>query len=159
MSTALLRFSFVCCAFVKGEQKMYDIFEQLIKEKGITPYRVHKETGVAQSTLSDWKNGKGAPKTESLKKIADYLGVTVDYFFTSTKENTPTLTKKDERDIAKQMESMLGQLDGSGDDALMFDGEPLDEETKELLRASLKNQLEMTKRLAKQKYTPKKYRK
>ena len=44
-------------------------------------------------------------------------------------------------------------------DGLMFDGEPLDEETRQLLRASLENQLEMTKRLAKQKFTPKKYRK
>jgi len=53
---------------------------------------------------------------------------------------------------------MLGQL-GSSEEALMFDGEPLDEETRELLRASLKNQLEMTKKIAKEKYTPKKYRK
>ncbi len=41
----------------------------------------------------------------------------------------------------------------------MFDGEPLDDETRQLLRQSLQSQLEMTKRLAKQKYTPKKYRK
>lgn len=40
----------------------------------------------------------------------------------------------------------------------MFDGQALDEETRRLLRASLQNQLVMGKKLAKQKFTPKKYR-
>ena len=53
----------------------------------------------------------------------------------------------------------MGEMEGGGKDGLMFDGEPLDDDTRELLRASLQNQLEMAKRLAKQKYTPKKYRK
>ena len=61
---------------------MYDIFAELIKERGITPYRIHKETGIAQSTLSDWKNGKGTPSADNLKKIADFLYVSVDYLLT-----------------------------------------------------------------------------
>ena len=32
---------------------MYERFMQLLQEKGITPYRVSKETGVTQTTLSD----------------------------------------------------------------------------------------------------------
>ena len=44
-------------------------------------------------------------------------------------------------------------------DGLMFDGEPLDDITRELLETSLRNSLEMAKKIAKQKYTPKKYRK
>ncbi len=58
---------------------MYQNFARLLKEHGITPYRVHKETGVAQSTLSDWKNGKSVPGVENLRKIAQYFGVTIDY--------------------------------------------------------------------------------
>ena len=61
--------------------------------------------------------------------------------------------------IAKRLDAILGEMEGGGKDGLMFDGEPLDDDTRELLRASLQNQLEMAKRLAKQKYTPKKYRK
>lgn len=41
----------------------------------------------------------------------------------------------------------------------MFDGEPLDDETRELLVESLRKDLEWAKRMAKKKYTPKKYRK
>ena len=55
------------------------------------------------------------------------------------------------------MNIILSQIDTQ--DALMFDGEPLDEESKELLKASLENSMRMAKALAKQKFTPKKYRK
>ena len=41
----------------------------------------------------------------------------------------------------------------------MFDGEPLDDETKELLAASLRSSMETSKVWAKKKFTPKKYRK
>lgn len=61
---------------------MYYIFEMLCEKNGITPYKVGKETGIATSTLSDWKNGKSTPKQDKLKLIADYFGVSVDYLMT-----------------------------------------------------------------------------
>lgn len=61
---------------------MYEIFSKLIQERDITPYKVSKETGVAQSTLSDWKRGVSTPKQDKLQKIADYLGVSIDYLMT-----------------------------------------------------------------------------
>lgn len=61
---------------------MYEIFSKLIQSYGITPYKVSKETGISQSTLSDWKKGKITPKSDTMKKLADYLGVSVDYLMT-----------------------------------------------------------------------------
>lgn len=61
---------------------MYEIFEQLLQKYGVTAYKVSKESGVTQSTLSDWKRGRSTPKTENMKKIADYFGVSVDYLMT-----------------------------------------------------------------------------
>lgn len=58
---------------------MYKNFEDLLKKYDKTPYRVSKDTGVSQSTLSDWKLGKSVPKVENLKKIATYFDVTMDY--------------------------------------------------------------------------------
>lgn len=60
--------------------KMYSKFEELLTKKGITCYRVSKDTGISQSTLSEWKNGRSKPKADKLKILADYFGVTVDYF-------------------------------------------------------------------------------
>lgn len=59
---------------------MYQKFEQLVKERGITAYRVAKDVGLAPTVFSDWKSGKAKPKVDKLKKIADYFGVTIEYF-------------------------------------------------------------------------------
>lgn len=61
---------------------MYEIFEQLLQSFGVTAYKVAKETGVTQSTLSDWKRGRSTPKADNMKKIADYFNVSVDYLMT-----------------------------------------------------------------------------
>lgn len=57
----------------------YKIFEQLLKINKTTVYRVSKDTGIAASTLSDWKNGRSHPKTAKMKLLADYFGVTLEY--------------------------------------------------------------------------------
>lgn len=58
---------------------MYEIFEKLLKTKGVSAYKVSQETKVPQSTLSDWKRGRSIPKLDKLQKLADYFGVSVDY--------------------------------------------------------------------------------
>ncbi|MCR0257683.1 helix-turn-helix domain-containing protein [[Clostridium] innocuum] len=63
---------------------MYEIFEKLLKEKGITAYRVSKETGIPTSSLTDWKKKRSKPKFENIKKIADYLGVSIEYLLGET---------------------------------------------------------------------------
>lgn len=60
---------------------MYAQFQRLMEERGITPYKVSKDTGIAQSTLSDWKNGKITPKADKLETLAKYFDVSMDYFF------------------------------------------------------------------------------
>lgn len=59
---------------------MYKKFVELLQNAGVTPYQVSKATGIAQSTLSDWKTGRAKPKADKLLKLAEYFGVTVDYF-------------------------------------------------------------------------------
>lgn len=54
------------------------IFDELCKKKGVTPYVVAKSTGIAQSTLSDWRHEKYEPTTKKLIMLADYFGVTLD---------------------------------------------------------------------------------
>ena len=83
---------------------MYEIFAELLKKKGVTPYQVHKATGVAQSSLSDWKNGKSKPKYEKMQKIADYFGVSVDYLLgNEPKEKAPTVEVDDGRSAKRKM--------------------------------------------------------
>ena len=71
---------------------MYDIFEKLCAENGVTPYRVCKETGLTTSTISNWKAGRYTPKADKLQKIADFFGVSVEYLMTGENEKQPTLS-------------------------------------------------------------------
>lgn len=66
---------------------MYEKFERLVKARGITAYRVAKDIGLATTVFSDWKSGKSKPKADKLKKIADYFGVTIEYFLEQKKLN------------------------------------------------------------------------
>ena len=66
---------------------MWEIFDKLCKENGVTPYKVCKEVGEQTATTSNWKNGKYTPKTEKLQKFADYFGVPVEYLRTGTMPN------------------------------------------------------------------------
>ena len=54
--------------------------ETLVTARNTTLYAVAKDLGLARSLFSDWKSGKSMPKTDKLIKIAEYFGVTVDYF-------------------------------------------------------------------------------
>lgn len=72
---------------------MYERFMQLLQEKDITAYRVSKDTGVTQTTLSDWKTGRATPKTITLQKIADYFEVSLDWLVgnSDTRQNSNEL--------------------------------------------------------------------
>ena len=56
----------------------YSAFEYLLKSTGTTVYRVSKETGIAASTFTDWKNGRSCPKADKLKRIAAFFGISLD---------------------------------------------------------------------------------
>lgn len=59
---------------------MFGKIEKLMNERGITAYRLSKDTGIAQSSLSDWKTGKSKPGAEKLYILARYFGVPMEFF-------------------------------------------------------------------------------
>jgi transcriptional regulator with XRE-family HTH domain len=147
-----------------------DLILEAIENVGWSKYKLCKEANLAQSTLSDIISGKNSnPRLDTIQKIADALNVSVDTFFDnkidgSINENNKldnndvVISKKAERDIQKSLSETLDMLQNS-QAGLMFDGEPLDDLTRELLAQSLENSMRMAKKIAKEKYTPKKYRK
>lgn len=58
---------------------MYEIYQKLLDEKGLKNADVARATGISNMTLSDWKQGKSTPKADKLQKIADFLGISVNY--------------------------------------------------------------------------------
>lgn len=61
---------------------MYEVFQKLCEEKGVTVYKVCKETGISTASISNWKAGRYTIKTDKLQKLADYFGVTLEYLTT-----------------------------------------------------------------------------
>lgn len=59
---------------------MYEKFAELLDKNNKTAYAVSKETGIAQSVLSDWKNGRSNPKFDKLLILAKYFDIPVEYF-------------------------------------------------------------------------------
>ena len=78
----------------------YENFERIIKGKGITAYRVAKETGITTATLTSWKQGKYTPKMDKLQKIADYLGVTLGELTAEWEAATPAEIEYFEKNAA-----------------------------------------------------------
>lgn len=59
---------------------MYEKYIELRDKKGVTDYRVAIDTGIPKSTFTDWKTGRSNPKVDKLKILADYFGVSIEYF-------------------------------------------------------------------------------
>jgi len=57
----------------------YDTFEELCKNRDVSPSRACIEMDLSRSLAAKWKNTKATPSAEVLSKVAQYFGVTVDY--------------------------------------------------------------------------------
>jgi transcriptional regulator with XRE-family HTH domain len=132
--------------------------ERLRNSKKMSQYKLCNELEIRQSTYNTWIQKNRTPMPDKLQKIADYFNVTIDYLMTGEEKDWhPTLNENDEKDIQKQLQRTLDQLEN--ETGLMFDGNYMDEQAKEKLKNSLELVMRGTRIEAKEKFTPKKYKK
>lgn len=132
---------------------------ELRKEKKMSQSELGKFIGVSQTTVTAWETGRAEPSSTFVSKLADLFNVSTDYLLgrsDSKKEPYYELTEKEKNDIAVQAEKLMDGIE-SGEN-LNFYGEPATEEQKERLLIAIQTAMEMNKRKAKKKFTPKKYR-
>jgi transcriptional regulator with XRE-family HTH domain len=127
--------------------------ETELKKRHIPKEQFYRECGISSATMSQWRKRVYSPSSAAIKKIEEYLGIA----FSLEQKNAPALTTKDRRDIARDLELMMQQLDEGSD--LMFDGDPISDEAKASIRNALQMGLEIAKVKNKERFTPKKYRK
>jgi transcriptional regulator with XRE-family HTH domain len=149
--------------------KRTEILEHLIEKTGLSKKAFAEKIGLPPTTLrSMLERGIGNASVDNVIKVCKGLGITIEELENMANNETqkinsglPDLNDKDERDIQKELEKIISNL--SHDGYAAFDGQGIDdemeEEDRELLKASLENSLRLAKRLAKQKFTPNKYRK
>lgn len=138
---------------------MYEIFEKLLNERGITAYRFCKDTGVSSSTISTWKKKNSKCNTELAETIANYFDVTIDYVLTGKRESEDYLTRKDDRDIKKKLDSIMKDIRDANDGPLYYNGEEVDETDLSLLENAIESAMKQLKIVNKKKYNPYKNKK
>lgn len=62
---------------------------KLRKAKCLSMKELGKLFGLAESTISLYENGKRQPDTETIKRLAEFFSVSVDYLLGVEKEKTP----------------------------------------------------------------------
>jgi len=74
------------------------IFE-LRKSRGLTQKQLGQQFGLAESTISLYEAGKRQPDYETLSRLADYVGVSIDYLLGRSGPNgeAPTPEGRDGR--------------------------------------------------------------
>lgn len=64
----------------------YKKFVELLGKTNKTAYQISKDMGIYSTLFSDWKSGKSCPKVDKIKILADYFGVSIEYFLSEEKE-------------------------------------------------------------------------
>lgn len=140
---------------------LYEQIRDIAKSKGYSVNKLEKELGFARSSIN--KFNKNKPSVEKLQQIADLLEVSLDYLLSNTdetiKEKAPELTSRDERDIAKDLDRIMGEIQKGDDGPLYYNGIEIDNASLNLLQNAIEYALRETKKENKVKYNPNKNKK
>lgn len=125
-----------------------------------------EKTKISKGALSSYITGRYTPKQNNIYLIAKALNVNEAWLMgydvpmeRNSQTEEPSLTAKDERDIAKDLENIMRKLTTGEAGPAAYDGEVLDPEAAELFKDELEIALRRLKMINKEKYTPKKYKK
>jgi transcriptional regulator with XRE-family HTH domain len=130
----------------------------LCQAKGIAITALEKELGFGRGSIGKMKNSKkGGTSSDRLQRIANRLNVPIAQLTGEDEEWQPNISEKDEKDIKIKLDELINQL--STEAGLMYDGEPMDEESLTAVRAALEVAERTAMLEAKRKFTPDKYKK
>lgn len=135
--------------------------QQLCRNANISMNQLEQELGFGKGYIS--KLGKSTPNATKIQQIANYFNVTVDYLMTGNEESSEkkevALTKRDERDIAKDLDRIMGEIRKGDDGPLYYNGVEISEASLGLLQNAIEYALRETKKENKEKYNPNKNKK
>ena len=133
--------------------------KHLCTEHGISMNKLENELNFGKGYIS--KLGSSQPNVNKLQQIADYFSVSLDYLMSgaSNGDNPSSLTAKDERDIAKDMENIRNKLKNNEAGPASYDGQAIPEEDIDLLLGQIELMMRRLKPINKEKYNPNKNKK
>ena len=90
---------------------------QLRKSRSMSQFQLAKTLNIATSTLGMYERNKRKPNMEMLEKLADFFGVSIDYLLG--------------REISDKSNI---DLDKAIDNAMSFDGKPVTEHDRKMMK-------------------------
>lgn len=106
-------------------------------------------------TITKWD--KNTPNADKLNKVAQYFGVSMDYLLNGIDQNG--LSEKDNRDIAKDLNSLKRKLTNREDGPINFDGNDIPDDDLDMFLGQVEIMLRRLKPINKEKYNPNKHKK
>ena len=88
----------------------WEKFVSLCAEKGISPNGACAALGLSNATATKWKNG-AIPRNTTLKKVADYFGVSTSYLLGATDDPSDVLSAQVISNLAAGMQQVADELD------------------------------------------------
>ena len=83
--------------------------KELRKEAGLTQKQFAKEIGAAQNTVSQWEAGTRRLDDETIKRIASFFGVSVDYLLGLSESKKVSLADN-VSEAKREMIALIDQL-------------------------------------------------
>jgi len=121
------------------------------KDRKETQEDIAKLLKIQRTTVGEYERGNIRPPMDKMKVLADHFDVSVDYLMGNTNFQTPEERNEEApNDVSRAMKKILEDLQ-KHQRAMTFDGEPLDDESRELLISSLEQSLRMGKLMQKRK--------
>lgn len=111
-----------------NKKTMSNNLKRYLRINKVSRTQLSENLGISYSTISDWVNGKSYPRIDKIEMIANYFGI-------NKSDLVEDKANQKEIDIANMVNDLMDNLNSN--QALMYSGEPMDEVTKELVRASI----------------------
>lgn len=144
---------------------------QLREDKDLTQKELAESIDINRSVLNRIEQGTRPVRDDELKRLSDFFDVPSDYllgripegkgFFQHLMEThdknqktSSNLSPKEEREIESDLEDMMTSMASAA-----YEADDAEKEDIEALQATLRAAMIQAKKIAKRKYTPKKYRK
>lgn len=86
---------------------------ELRKKNNISQKELGKIVNLNQRTISNYETGIAEPDLYTIRKLAEYFNVSIDYLLGSEEEDIILITKKDFetlKDLADKMNKIVGKL-------------------------------------------------
>lgn len=104
-----------------NKEIMAENIQKLMKSRGIDRRKLSDDLNISYTTVSDWVNGKTYPRIDKIEIMADYFNVTKSQLVESASSQI---------NESKDLDKML-------DEAMSFDGKPMTDNDREVIRAYL----------------------